>query len=178
MTRTSLYRHFAEDGELLYIGISVSALSRLGQHEKHAPWFDKICHVTVEHFDTRKAALEAERNAIQAEKPTHNKHHNRPELEAATRYVEEKAERDREELINRMVWFKPFYKVAEAADLLRMSTPAVKKLIRSGELSAVVLSTNTMVVKGQERRTIKYGITGWQLIEYIERLEFEKGTKS
>lgn len=169
MTKTSLYRHYSADEELLYIGISVSALSRLGQHEKHAPWFDLISRVTVEHFETRDEALEAERLAIQTENPTHNKHHKLPEN--PTRF-------EAEELVARVVSFKPFYKVAEAADLLRMSTPAVKKLIQSGELSAVVLSTNTMVVKGQERRTIKYGITGWQLIEYIERLEFEKGTQS
>jgi hypothetical protein len=128
--------------------------------------------VTVEHFETRDEALEAERLAIQTEKPTHNKHHKLPEK--PTRF---EAEQNRQELVARVVSFEPFYKVAEAAKLLRMSTPAVKKLIQSGELSAVVLSTNTMVVKGQERKTVKYGITGWQLIEYIERLEFEKGTQ-
>lgn len=172
MTKTSLYRHFSADDELLYIGISVSALSRLGQHEKHAPWFGQISRVTVEHFETRDEALEAERLAIQTENPTHNKHHKLPEN--PTRF---EAEQNRQELVARVVSFKPFYKMSEVADLLRMSAPVVKKLIQSGEMPAVVLKTGAMVVKNQERKTVKYGITGWQLIEYIERLEVEKGTQ-
>ena len=168
MTKTSLYRHFSAEDELLYIGISVSALSRLGQHEKHAPWFDEICRVTVEHFETRDEALEAERRAIETEKPTHNKHHNRLLPEKPTRF---QAEKSRQELVSRVVRFEPFYKMAEAAELLRMSKAALKKLIQSGQLPAVVLSRTTMVVKGQEREVVKYGVTGWQIIEYIERLE-------
>ena len=38
----ALYRHFAADGSLLYVGISLSALNRLGQHKQNAEWFDKI----------------------------------------------------------------------------------------------------------------------------------------
>ena len=52
----ALYRHFTADGTLLYVGISLSALNRLGQHRQNAEWFDKIARVEIEHFPTRAAA--------------------------------------------------------------------------------------------------------------------------
>jgi GIY-YIG catalytic domain-containing protein len=68
----ALYRHFDADGTLLYVGISLSALNRLGQHKQNAEWFDKIARVAIEKFPTRAAALEAEHNAIKEEKPLYN----------------------------------------------------------------------------------------------------------
>jgi len=70
-----LYRHFDQDGTLLYIGISLSAISRLGQHKLHAPWFRNISSVTVEKFLSRTEALKAEKDAIQKENPLYNKAH-------------------------------------------------------------------------------------------------------
>ena len=176
MKRCSLYRHFAEDGELLYIGISISAINRLGQHEDHSAWFNSIARVEIEHFDTRAEALEAEREAIQNENPKYNKLHKvKPEIDE-TRYEAKMAEISREKLLNQTVSFEPFYKIGEAARVLRRSEQAVKKMIQSGEISAVVLSERTRVYKGEERQVFTYGITGWQLIEYLEYLEQEKGT--
>jgi predicted GIY-YIG superfamily endonuclease len=68
----SLYRHFAADGTLLYVGISLNPLNRLGQHKHNAAWFDKITRVAIEQFPSWAAALEAERNAIKEEKPLYN----------------------------------------------------------------------------------------------------------
>lgn len=68
-----LYRHFDADGRLLYVGISVSTLVRLGSHSSMSPWFRSITTVTIEHFDTRKQAEEAERRAIMLEAPIHNR---------------------------------------------------------------------------------------------------------
>lgn len=73
---TSLYRHFGKSGELLYIGISLSVVHRLSQHVDSAAWATKIAKVTVEYFPTRQRALDAERNAIMAERPKYNKVHN------------------------------------------------------------------------------------------------------
>lgn len=76
MTATALYRHWNSDGELLYVGISLSAVQRLGQHRTTAHWFGQIANMTIEWFDSREAALEAERQAIKSECPKFNKAHN------------------------------------------------------------------------------------------------------
>jgi hypothetical protein len=77
MTETQLYRHFGKDGELLYVGISISAMARLGQHKDDASWFSDIRRVDIETFPTREDALTAERAAIQDENPKHNIKHKR-----------------------------------------------------------------------------------------------------
>ena len=71
--RCQLYRHFGPDGELLYVGISLSATNRLGQHRTEAPWFDLIVRVEIETFDSWESAEAAERRAISVEKPIHNR---------------------------------------------------------------------------------------------------------
>lgn len=68
---TQLYRHYDADGELLYVGISLSAVSRLSKHRK-SPWFQDIATITVENHDSRLDAEQAERTAIKIERPKHN----------------------------------------------------------------------------------------------------------
>ena len=68
----TLYRHFNADGALLYVGISVNALSRLGEHRQSSEWYKQIVKVTLEHFPSRKEAEEAETKAIKSEKPKFN----------------------------------------------------------------------------------------------------------
>jgi hypothetical protein len=43
--KTSLYRHFDADGVLLYVGVSLWAVSRLTQHRHGSRWFHKIANV-------------------------------------------------------------------------------------------------------------------------------------
>lgn len=74
---TSLYRHFGNDGSLLYVGISLSWPSRTKAHAHGSRWFDQVARVEIEQFATREAALEAEREAIKREKPKFNVIHNR-----------------------------------------------------------------------------------------------------
>lgn len=69
---TELYRHFDSAGRLLYVGVSLRSTVRLIAHVANAKWADQIATITIERFPTRKAALQAERAAIQAEKPLHN----------------------------------------------------------------------------------------------------------
>ena len=69
---TNLYRHFAGDGRLLYVGISLNAIIRLAAHRTRSSWFDEIVRVEVERHPTRQAALAAELAAIRNEKPLHN----------------------------------------------------------------------------------------------------------
>ena len=77
----NLYRHFDENGVLLYVGISTSALKRLGEHERSAGWFKRIVKVTIVNFPTREAAADAELRAIKTEFPLHNVLHKIKEKE-------------------------------------------------------------------------------------------------
>jgi len=67
-----LYRHYDDKDNLLYVGISLSALMRLMQHKDSSDWFLNIAKVTIETFPTREKALDAETQAIIKEKPIHN----------------------------------------------------------------------------------------------------------
>ena len=69
---TCLYRHFDRDGRLLYIGISLNAISRLAGHRDTAHWFYEIARVDIEQYASRREAEAAERKAIYEEKPLHN----------------------------------------------------------------------------------------------------------
>ena len=72
MDRTDLYRHFDEEGRLLYVGVSFGTIARLQQHRVHSHWYGQIRKVTVQKFASRVAAHKAERRAIAEEKPLYN----------------------------------------------------------------------------------------------------------
>lgn len=67
-----LYRHFNLEGELLYVGISLSALNRLAKHKSSSHWFNEITNVTIQKFSTKEEAVAAEIEAIAKENPRHN----------------------------------------------------------------------------------------------------------
>lgn len=69
---TALYRHFDKNGKLLYVGISLSVVKRLGQHKLHAHWYMRIARIDVEWFNSREEASHAEMLAIQDENPECN----------------------------------------------------------------------------------------------------------
>src|SRR5580765_5931981 len=74
-----LYRHYARNGELLYVGISRNGVGRQNQHLKNAEWWAEIGHIAIgERFATRKAAEEAEQWAIRRERPKYNVVHTKP----------------------------------------------------------------------------------------------------
>ena len=81
---TDLYRHFGEDGTLLYVGVSLSAMQRLMQHRSHAHWFEQIKRIEVERFATRQQAFAAERAAVINEKPAFNIQFQRAEARASS----------------------------------------------------------------------------------------------
>lgn len=68
-----LYRYFDEDGSLLYVGVSYSAVKRLVGHKGAANWTSEIRSITIEKFEDRDLALRAESIAIKDEAPRHNK---------------------------------------------------------------------------------------------------------
>jgi hypothetical protein len=72
----ALYRFFGAGGTLLYIGITADLPTRLHDHRDDKPWWLGVTNVTLEHYPSRDAVLEAERRAIVAERPLCNNHHN------------------------------------------------------------------------------------------------------
>jgi hypothetical protein len=72
----ALYRFFGAGGTLLYIGITNSIPTRLKQHNGDKEWWLGVSSITVEHYPSREAVLEAERRAIIAERPLYNDTHN------------------------------------------------------------------------------------------------------
>ena len=72
----ALYRFFDEHERLLYIGITASLPTRLRGHDDTKPWWLHVRNVTVEHFPDRESVLQAEKHAIESERPLHNVQHN------------------------------------------------------------------------------------------------------
>lgn len=70
--RAAVYRLFAADGELLYIGCSNNPDSRCKAHRHRKPWWREVAKRTDEWYETRDAADAAETDAIKAEKPKYN----------------------------------------------------------------------------------------------------------
>jgi hypothetical protein len=68
-----LYRHFDAAGVLLHLDVSLRAIERLRQHRAQSV-FDEIVRLEIETFASLKPALIAERKAIKAEQPKHNRH--------------------------------------------------------------------------------------------------------
>jgi GIY-YIG catalytic domain len=68
----TLYRHFDLGGKLLYVGIAIDALGRLAAHKSGSGWYPEIATITLQHFQTRIEAMEAERRAILTENPLYN----------------------------------------------------------------------------------------------------------
>jgi hypothetical protein len=73
MTKTALYRHFNANGALLYVGISLNAVSRQFQHKHKSHWYYDIARIELQWFDTKHEAERAEWMAIHNENPLHNK---------------------------------------------------------------------------------------------------------
>ncbi len=67
-----VYRVYAEDGLLLYIGSSNDVPLRLENHSRQAHWFPLAYRATLEMFPSRESAVDAERKAVKEEKPVGN----------------------------------------------------------------------------------------------------------
>ena len=105
---TDLYRHYNKNDELLYVGISLSAINRFIGH-KSKDWIDEVSRVTIEKFETRELALIAECKAIQSEKPKFNIRHNK--LKKNYKLESEKINKKITKHNVMGEWQKPSYKV-------------------------------------------------------------------
>lgn len=73
--RHVIYRFYSVADDPLYIGQSRDLSNRIRIHQASTPWFDDVDHITVQHVESVDIALEAERDAIQAEHPRYNLEH-------------------------------------------------------------------------------------------------------
>lgn len=166
----SLYRHYDSSGTLLYVGVSLSALVRLGQHEA-SHWFDSIARVEIQRFANRQEVLEAERVAVATENPLHNVIRFKTRAKSIkTLRAEMQAEKlaaaaaeSRQAIVKRFVSFEPMYSVQEAARALTLSIPQTKRLIADGKLGSMVM--------GELRGSQTVRISGWQLVDFIEQVQ-------
>ena len=70
--RTALYRHYDEQGRLLYVGISKDPENRGRSHARNSVWGDLAVSFTGVWFDTWEEARKAEVTAIRIENPIFN----------------------------------------------------------------------------------------------------------
>jgi excinuclease UvrABC nuclease subunit len=71
-TRVGLYRMWANDVDLLYIGISRNVVERWRTHRRTAAWWHDVSTITLEVYRDRYAAECAEKAAIRADRPFFN----------------------------------------------------------------------------------------------------------
>lgn len=76
--KQALYRFFSDEGELLYVGITMNPSARWPKHAATKQWWHEIETITVETFDSRAEVLTAEKEAIKTERPTYNIVHAEP----------------------------------------------------------------------------------------------------
>lgn len=68
-----LYRFYDADGALLYVGITKDPTKRTREHSKRSEWHPFARSRTLEWFEDRESALDAERAAIHRERPLFNR---------------------------------------------------------------------------------------------------------
>lgn len=67
-----LYRAFAADGALLYVGLAKNWAARWTAHAAKALWFPEVTRLELQRFASPDDAIDAERALIAAERPHHN----------------------------------------------------------------------------------------------------------
>lgn len=72
-----VYRAYAEDGALLYVGCTVDLLPRMRSHQRHAEWWHLVHHFVITGYPSKHEALRVERRAINTEGPAYNRHRRR-----------------------------------------------------------------------------------------------------
>lgn len=172
---TFLYRHFSADGSLLYVGISLNAISRLAAHYEGSHWSNQISKVEIEKFTTRSAARSAEWQAILKERPLHNIQGRismlrQQKLEDDENKRKSSYEESRDFLSSKVVQTKVLYFEREIAGLLNMSLGAVRVSIGNGDLGCITLPAKPGLSAHGLPFTPKIAVTGWQLIDWLELL--------
>lgn len=71
---TALYRLYAANGDLLYVGIAYDPRVRWAQHRADKAWWPEVYRYALEWHPTRSRALKVEKDVIARERPRHNVH--------------------------------------------------------------------------------------------------------
>lgn len=82
MSRVAVYRHYDATGALLYVGQSKNPAQRLEwcRDSTRLRWPGQVARTICVWFHSRAEAMDAERAAIKAERPQHNRRHNDPSI--------------------------------------------------------------------------------------------------
>lgn len=72
----ALYRFFASDGALLYVGLTCRPEGRWPKHVEGQPWWTEVARIDLQTFPDRAAVALAEAAAIRLERPRYNIHFN------------------------------------------------------------------------------------------------------
>lgn len=83
---TSLYKYYDSWGVLLYVGITSRGIARNVEHDGKN-WWQYVSRQEVEHFESRKDALNAEANLIKEYCPPFNIQHNNFSTESRDAYI-------------------------------------------------------------------------------------------
>jgi predicted GIY-YIG superfamily endonuclease len=70
--RTALYRLYATDGTLLYVGVTDKLSVRFYSHSREKRWWPEVAGMRIAWYPNHAEAEEAERAAICSEDPVHN----------------------------------------------------------------------------------------------------------
>jgi hypothetical protein len=79
----TLYRFFDASGALLYVGITCDLPERVRRHRGEKAWWLDVANITVQHYADRQSVEEAEREAIERERPRWNVVYNVPAVRVA-----------------------------------------------------------------------------------------------
>ena len=159
-----LYRHFGAGGELLYVGISASALRRLAEHKQVSAWFNEIRTVTIESLPDREAALAAERDAVANEQPKFNVQHKVVRIVKVLEKEQAAAShRTRQELL-RVITMRLVWSLQDVANALDVPVSVVEGWIRDGRLGSFMQERNRKDWPPVRR------VTGFQLLDFMETL--------
>ncbi len=152
--KTQLYRHFDKNRNLLYVGISLSAIQRLEQHKTDSKWFNQIATITVQHFNSRSDAQWAETQVIHNENPKYNIVRTRPPIHSC----DEPTSTDR--VMARIPIEPGPFIVKRIAEVLNTNRAVVLELVLRGTIKRI---------EGMEPIRISKD----QLIEYVKRFNMD-----
>lgn len=122
-----LYRIFDAEGALIYVGATSALEQRMTQHRHTHRWpgghpvlsvGDRMAAWVAEEYPTRRAAFDAERAVIAAERPELNTANNNGFIPESTK--------------ENVVTLEPAYNLSEIAEAVRMSTRWVRDQIKAG----------------------------------------------
>jgi len=169
----ALYRIFRANGDLLYIGISKHIFSRLQEHSISQHWTNEIDFqkTKIQWFSSRQEAEQAEKKAIQMEKPLYNVTHNDLKRNAKQSQVVELYSKE-EEKVNKKdndnkITIKYF------------SNEQIEKLWNNGHICCKVLLDLKIGNKNYEKisnflgNNYSYFIDGKQFVDLIKTMNIK-----